>query len=131
MCGVRTAFSVAVLEKREKNICECLTTTANSSGFGNARRPSVTHPGKNSSSEFLPLWWMVTTQHQQFLQLVSGGDLSQSMINSIITILLSSSSNHLCIQNNVLEIQELQYHVSASSLNGKDSDNAGKALKGS
>lgn len=106
MCGVRTAFLVTVLEKREK-----ISATADSSGFGNARRPGVTHPGKNSGSEFLPSWWTVRTQHKQLVQLVSGEDLSQTMISSVITVLLASSSNNLCIQNNVLETQELQYHV--------------------
>lgn len=72
---------------------------------------------------------MVRTQHQQFLQLVSGRDPSQSMINSIITVLFSPSSNNVCIQNNDLQVQDLPYHISASSLHGKHNDNAGKALK--
>lgn len=51
------------------------------------RSLGVTQAGQSSSSEFL------RTQHQQFLQLVSGGDPPQGMINSVITIWLSSPSN--------------------------------------
>lgn len=110
--------------KKGKKYPWVLSINANTSGFGKERCPGVTIQGNNSSSGSLPLW-RTCNSYSCCLEKTR----QQSKTNSIITILLFPFSNNLSIPNDALEIQELQYPITASSLNGKHSLNAGKAPK--